>query len=153
MHWWDVSDGADVDRCYPPYISPKAHAKLSRADAFSGLRIHTDEINEVIARIKSATLTIAVVRFLLALSFFLSCQVLHGKTLTESIIPDNGLNGLVQPQHRRGRRSSRGFKPRLETRRTSPTALGGAKTMVYIRVRETGIFHPASCSSDSGKLY
>jgi hypothetical protein len=49
-------------RCYPPYLSAKAHAKLSRPDAFAGLRIHTDEINEVIARIKSATLTIAVVR-------------------------------------------------------------------------------------------
>lgn len=51
-----------VRRCHPPYISPKSYAKLSRSDAFSGLRIHTDEINEVIARIKSASLTIAVVR-------------------------------------------------------------------------------------------
>lgn len=53
-----------VSRCYPPYLGPKAHAKLSRPDAFSGLRIHTDEINEVILRIKSATLTVAVVGFL-----------------------------------------------------------------------------------------
>lgn len=55
-------------RCYPPYISPKSYAKLSRPDAFSGLRIHTDEINEVIARIKSASLTIAVVRLILLCS-------------------------------------------------------------------------------------
>ena len=52
-----------VGRCCPPYVNPKSYAKLSRPDAFSGLRIHTDEINEVIARIKFASLTIAVVRF------------------------------------------------------------------------------------------
>lgn len=49
-------------RCYPGYLDAKAHAKLSRPNAFAGLRIHTDEINEVIARINPATLTIAVVR-------------------------------------------------------------------------------------------
>lgn len=48
-------------RCYPGYLGAKAHAKLSRPNAFAGLRIHTDEINEVIARISPATLTIAVV--------------------------------------------------------------------------------------------
>ena len=47
-------------RCHPQYLSPKAHAKLSRPDAFSGLQIHTDEINEVITQIKPGTLTIAV---------------------------------------------------------------------------------------------
>lgn len=49
-------------RCYPGYLDAKAHAKLSRPNAFAKLRIHTDEINEVIARINPATLTIAVVR-------------------------------------------------------------------------------------------
>lgn len=50
-----------LDRCRPCYLTPKAHAKLSRADAFDGLRIHTDELNEVITRIMPGTLTIAVV--------------------------------------------------------------------------------------------
>lgn len=35
--------------------------KLSTPGAFDGLRVHTDEINEVIARIAPGTLTIAVV--------------------------------------------------------------------------------------------
>ena len=48
-------------RCRPAYLTTKAHAKLSRSDAFDGLRIHTDEINEVISRIRPDTLTIAVV--------------------------------------------------------------------------------------------
>lgn len=48
-------------RCHPAYLSPKAHQKLSRPDAFDGLRIHTDEIDEVIARITPGTLTVAVI--------------------------------------------------------------------------------------------
>jgi betaine lipid synthase len=36
---------------------------LSRAGAFDGLRIHTDEINEVIARITPSTLSVAVVSY------------------------------------------------------------------------------------------
>ncbi|ROW14275.1 hypothetical protein VPNG_04251 [Cytospora leucostoma] len=48
-------------KCHPEYLSPKAHARLSRPGAFEGLRIHTDEIDEVIARITSGTLTVAVV--------------------------------------------------------------------------------------------
>ncbi|EER40214.1 conserved hypothetical protein [Histoplasma capsulatum H143] len=48
-------------RCHPSYLTPKAHMKLSTPHAFDGLRIHTDEINEVIARIAPGTLTIAVV--------------------------------------------------------------------------------------------
>ncbi|OAX77156.1 hypothetical protein ACJ72_08548, partial [Emergomyces africanus] len=46
---------------HPEYLTPKAHVKLSAPNAFDGLRIHTDEINEVIARITPGTLTIAVV--------------------------------------------------------------------------------------------
>ena len=49
------------NRCHPTYLSLKAHAKLSLPGAFDGLRIHTDEINEVIKRITPGTLTIAVV--------------------------------------------------------------------------------------------
>lgn len=48
-------------KCHPEYLAPQAHARLSRPGAFDGLRIHTDEIDEVIARIAPATLTVAVV--------------------------------------------------------------------------------------------
>jgi betaine lipid synthase len=46
---------------HPTYLSPKSHVKLSKPNAFSGLRIHTDEISEVIARMRPGTLTIVVV--------------------------------------------------------------------------------------------
>ncbi|KAK1139279.1 hypothetical protein N8T08_001125 [Aspergillus melleus] len=48
-------------RCHPAYLSPKAHVRLSSPGAFDGLRIHTDEINEVIKRITPRSLTIAVI--------------------------------------------------------------------------------------------
>ncbi|KAL5332171.1 hypothetical protein BJX70DRAFT_408338 [Aspergillus crustosus] len=48
-------------RCAPAYLTPQAHVKLSSPGAFDGLRIHTDEINEVIGRITPRSLTIAVV--------------------------------------------------------------------------------------------
>lgn len=51
-------------RCAPTYLTPQAHVKLSSPGAFDGLRIHTDEINEVIARITPRSLTIAVVSYL-----------------------------------------------------------------------------------------
>ncbi|KAI0126347.1 hypothetical protein BJ170DRAFT_402095 [Xylariales sp. AK1849] len=47
--------------CHPDYLSRQAHARLSRPNAFEGLRIHTDEIDEVIARITPGSLTVAVV--------------------------------------------------------------------------------------------
>jgi len=46
---------------HPTYLSPKSHVKLSKPNAFNGLRIHTDEISEVIARMRPGTLTIVVV--------------------------------------------------------------------------------------------
>ncbi|KAF1932700.1 betaine lipid synthase [Didymella exigua CBS 183.55] len=46
---------------HPTYLSPKSHVKLSKPNAFKGLRIHTDEISEVIARMRPSTLTIVVV--------------------------------------------------------------------------------------------
>jgi len=52
--------GKYSQRCHPSYISPKAHAKLSAPGAFDGLRIHTDELAEVITRMTPETLTIAV---------------------------------------------------------------------------------------------
>ncbi|TPX17034.1 uncharacterized protein E0L32_012311 [Thyridium curvatum] len=48
-------------QCHPDYLSPRAHAKLSRPGALDGLRIHTDEIDEVIARLQPGSLTAAVV--------------------------------------------------------------------------------------------
>ncbi|KAL2827669.1 hypothetical protein BJY01DRAFT_261861 [Aspergillus pseudoustus] len=48
-------------RCHPAYLSPQTHVKLASPGAFDGLRIHTDEINEVIGRITPRSLTIAVV--------------------------------------------------------------------------------------------
>ncbi|KAF2267923.1 hypothetical protein CC78DRAFT_32264 [Lojkania enalia] len=46
---------------HPTYLAPKSHLKLSKPNAFSGLRIHTDEISEIIARMRPSTLTIVVV--------------------------------------------------------------------------------------------
>ncbi|KAI0798754.1 hypothetical protein GGR55DRAFT_684645 [Xylaria sp. FL0064] len=54
-------DGKFSPQCHPDYLSPKAHARLSRPDALDNLRIHTDEIDEVLARIAPGTLTVAVV--------------------------------------------------------------------------------------------
>ncbi len=48
-------------RCHPDYLSPQAHARLSRPGAFDGLRIHTDEIQEVLTRLAPGALTVAVV--------------------------------------------------------------------------------------------
>lgn len=48
-------------KCPLEYLRPEVHAKLSRPGALDGLRIHTDELEEVIARITPGTLTVAVV--------------------------------------------------------------------------------------------
>ncbi|KAK5108342.1 hypothetical protein LTR62_008371 [Meristemomyces frigidus] len=47
-------------RCHPDYLSPKSHAKLSAPTALDNLRIHTDELAEVFARMQPEALTIAV---------------------------------------------------------------------------------------------
>lgn len=52
--------GSYSQRCHPDYLKPKSHQKLSRSGAFDGLRIHTDEINEVVTRLTPGTLTVAV---------------------------------------------------------------------------------------------
>lgn len=52
--------GSYSPQCHPDYLSPAAHGILSRACALDNLRIHTDEIDEVIARIMPGTLTVAV---------------------------------------------------------------------------------------------
>jgi betaine lipid synthase len=48
-------------RCHPDYLSRGAHATLSQPGALDRLRIHTDEIDEVIARLSPGTLTVAIV--------------------------------------------------------------------------------------------
>lgn len=48
-------------RCHPDYLRAQTHTRLSQPGALDGLRIHTDELDEVIARITPGTLTIAVV--------------------------------------------------------------------------------------------
>jgi betaine lipid synthase len=53
--------GHYTQRCHPDYLKPKSHQKLSRGGAFDGLRIHTDEIDEVVMRLTPGTLTVAVV--------------------------------------------------------------------------------------------
>lgn len=53
--------GRFARRCHPDYLSRQAHARLSRPGAFDGLRIHTDEIEEVIARLAPGSLTVAVI--------------------------------------------------------------------------------------------
>ncbi|KZF20217.1 betaine lipid synthase [Xylona heveae TC161] len=53
--------GRYTKRCHPPYLDARAHAKLSRPGALDGMRIHTDEVREVLARMQPGTLTIAVV--------------------------------------------------------------------------------------------
>ena len=47
-------------RCHPTYLTPRAHVKLSAPRAFDNLRIHTDEVAEVVERMTPDTLTIAV---------------------------------------------------------------------------------------------
>lgn len=60
-YYYVCLNGAFSKKCHPHYLDPEVHAKLSRPNALDGLRIHTDEVEEVIARIMPGTLTIAVV--------------------------------------------------------------------------------------------
>ena len=56
------ADGIASRRCCPAYLTEEAHKTLSQPGAFDGLRVHTDEFVEVLARIKPETVTVAVVR-------------------------------------------------------------------------------------------
>ncbi|KAK0930277.1 hypothetical protein LTS16_002192 [Friedmanniomyces endolithicus] len=55
-----TSAGHYTRRCHPDYLTPKAHLKLSAPGALDNLRIHTDELAEVFARMQPESLTIAV---------------------------------------------------------------------------------------------
>lgn len=52
--------GNYLKNCCPDYLTSRAHAKLSKPQAFDGLRIHTDELVEVVERMTPGTLTVAV---------------------------------------------------------------------------------------------
>ncbi|TFK86202.1 hypothetical protein K466DRAFT_600529 [Polyporus arcularius HHB13444] len=53
--------GRYSEECHPAYLSKDAHRILSQPGAFDGLRVHTDEFVEVLARIKPETVTVAVI--------------------------------------------------------------------------------------------
>lgn len=53
--------GAYTPRCHPPYLTQRAHQRLSRPGAFAPLRIHTDSLNDVTSKLAPGSLTIAVV--------------------------------------------------------------------------------------------
>lgn len=99
-HYLLTLTGRYTRRCHPVYLGPKAHTKLSQPQAFSGLRIHTDELSEIIRRFKPATLTIAIVRTcslcVYLLPHHLSANSVYELTI-HHYISDHGLNGLVRP--------------------------------------------------------
>lgn len=53
--------GCYTPQCHPEYLTRRAHSKLSQPNAFDGLCIHTDELQEVIARMAPSTLTVAII--------------------------------------------------------------------------------------------
>jgi len=53
--------GHYTKRCHPSYLSQSGYLKLSASGAFDGLRLHTDELNEVLVRLKSGQLTCVVI--------------------------------------------------------------------------------------------
>ena len=55
------SELISANRCHPQYLSERAYRKFAQPGAFDGLRIHTDELQEVIARLVPGTLNHAVV--------------------------------------------------------------------------------------------
>ncbi|KAI9070341.1 S-adenosyl-L-methionine-dependent methyltransferase [Trametes sanguinea] len=53
--------GRYSEECRPAYLTKEAHESLSRPGAFDGLRVHTDEFVEVLARIRPESVTVAVI--------------------------------------------------------------------------------------------
>ncbi|KAI0659731.1 hypothetical protein C8Q70DRAFT_90917 [Cubamyces menziesii] len=53
--------GRYSEECHPAYLSKEAHEKLSQPGAFDGLRVHTDEFVEVLARIRPESVAVAVI--------------------------------------------------------------------------------------------
>ena len=48
-------------RCHPQYLSERAYRKFSKPGAFDRLRIHTDELQEVISKMLPGSLSHAIV--------------------------------------------------------------------------------------------
>lgn len=115
-------------RCHPQYLSNRAHRKLSQPGAFDGLRIHTDELQEVICRIAPGTLSHAVVRVTSkpALTAFTSTSDYSNQ--------GHGQHGLVLPPRRPSSHPSTSLTPRPEDRRQSSLALRRPQALVYVRV-------------------
>ena len=126
--------GRYTRRCHPHYVSARAHAKLARPGAFDGLRIHTDEINDVVARIKPGTLTIAVVSPFPPSSAACVC-VASGKRVPDGQPTDHGLDGLVRPGRRRRRRADPGHQQGPEARRARAAPLRRPAALVPGAVR------------------
>ncbi|ELQ36482.1 hypothetical protein OOU_Y34scaffold00657g8 [Pyricularia oryzae Y34] len=61
-YYYVTMAGKFSPRCHPDYLSPAAHAKLSRRGALEDrIRIHTEEIDVVLAGLAPGSLTVAVV--------------------------------------------------------------------------------------------
>ncbi|KAL8726057.1 MAG: hypothetical protein Q9181_006192 [Wetmoreana brouardii] len=100
-HYLLTLTGHYTRRCHPVYLSPKAYTKLSQPQAFSGLRIHTDELSEIIQRFKPATLTIAII---------MDSMDWFDPSSTAAVIQVQALNRALQPKGRVLLRSA-GLKP------------------------------------------
>jgi betaine lipid synthase len=53
-------NGKYSKECAPRYLGRKAHEKLNKKGAFDGVRIHTDALMEVVARMRGGSVTIVV---------------------------------------------------------------------------------------------
>ena len=73
-------------RCHPAYLSEDAHKTLSRPGAFDGLRVHTDEFVEVLARIKPRR---SPLRSYVAHTMNLACHRSQRSSLTFAQIMDH----------------------------------------------------------------
>ena len=115
-------------RCHPQYLSNRAHRKLSQVGAFDGLRIHTDELQEVICRIAPGTLSHAVV----------SVSFKQHSSLSTSTSDENnqghGQHGLVFPHRLPSYHPSTSITPRLKDWRESSLALRRSQALVYYRI-------------------
>ncbi|KAL8691537.1 MAG: hypothetical protein Q9218_003261 [Villophora microphyllina] len=105
-HYLLTLTGHYTRRCHPVYLSPKAHTKLSQPNAFSNLRIHTDELSEIIQRFKPATLTIAIIMD--SMDWFPPSP--STSLNSSAVIQVRALNRALQPKGRVLLRSA-GLKP------------------------------------------
>jgi hypothetical protein len=78
----------ETGRCHPQYLSEGAHRKFSQSRAFDGLRIHTDELQEVIARFLPGSLSHAIVSDLPANKY-------KSGSLSTEVALGHGQHGLV----------------------------------------------------------